>query len=215
MYPHDNIFNIYYNIGRRIPFLVKRCERGLMRSQTEERRIDPNKDRTFLVEKVCPRGKYGKAFGKSYVDGILDESFGGDNANNEIPCAGCGEWVLIDVPGVSLDEIFPIYKAHDKMMFGKYKGKTIGDVYIIDSQYLYWLESTDRFIKIDFEELERLYPCAVKKVSLPIEQRRIDFGKYKGMTYGEIKVDRGYLEWLVSINKLSSEDLDNLLINLQ
>ena len=100
-------------------------------------------------------------------------------------------------------------------MFGKYKGKTIGDVYIIDSQYLYWLESTDRFIKIDFLELERLYPCAVKKVSLPIEQRRIDFGKYKGMTYGEIKVDRGYLEWLVSINKLSSEDLDNLLINLQ
>ena len=149
MYPHDNIFNIYYNIDRRTPFLVKRCERGLMRSQTEERRIDPNKDRTYLVEKVYPRGKYGKAFGKSYVDGILDESFGG---NSEIPCAGCGEWVLIEVPGVSLEEIFP-----------------------------------------------------------PIEQRKIDFGKYKGLTYRDIKEDRTYLEWLVSINKLSREDLDNLL----
>ena len=49
MYPHDNIFNIYYNIGKRTPFLVKRCELGLARSSSEERRIDPNRDRTFLV----------------------------------------------------------------------------------------------------------------------------------------------------------------------
>ena len=40
-------------------------------------------------------------------------------------CAGCGEWVLIDVPGVSLDEIFPIHKADEILMFGKYKGKTL------------------------------------------------------------------------------------------
>ena len=52
MYPRDNIFNIYYNIGKRTPFLVKRCELGLARSSSEERRIDPNQDRTFLVEKV-------------------------------------------------------------------------------------------------------------------------------------------------------------------
>ena len=44
MYPHDNIFNIYYNIGKRTPFLVKRCELGLARSSSEERRIDPNQD---------------------------------------------------------------------------------------------------------------------------------------------------------------------------
>ena len=212
MYPHDNIVNIYYNIGQRTPFLVKRCERGLMRSQTEERRIDPNKDRTYLVEKVYPRGKYGKAFGKSYVDGILDESFGG---NSEIPCAGCGEWVLIDVPGVSLEEIFPIHRAHDKIMYGKYKGKTFGDVYVVDFQYLYWLESTDRFIKIDFEELKLLYPDIARMVNLPISQKVIDFGKYKGQTYGDIKEDCNYLEWLVSINKLSREDFEKLLTNSQ
>ena len=56
MYPHDNIFNIYYNIGKRTPFLVKRCELGLVRSSSEERRIDPNQDRTFLVERVKPHG---------------------------------------------------------------------------------------------------------------------------------------------------------------
>ena len=68
MYPHDNIFNIYYNIGKRTPFLVKRCELGLARSSSEERRIDPNRDRTFLVETVKPKGKYGKAYGKCFVD---------------------------------------------------------------------------------------------------------------------------------------------------
>ena len=64
MYPSDNIFSIYYNIGKRTPFLVKRCELGLARSSSEERRHDPNRDRTFLVETVKPRGKYGKAYGK-------------------------------------------------------------------------------------------------------------------------------------------------------
>lgn len=117
MYPHDNIFNIYYNIGKRTPFLVKRCELGLARSSSEERRIDPNRDRTFLVETVKPRGKYGKAYGKCFVNGKPDDSYRQecypDIKDEEIPCAGCGEWVLIDVPGVSLDEIFPIHKAED------------------------------------------------------------------------------------------------------
>mgnify|MGYP002540555995 CR=1 FL=1 len=75
MYPHDNIFNIYYNIGKRTPFLVKRCELGLARSSSEERRIDPNRDRTFLVETVKPRGKYGKAYGKCFVNGKPDDSY--------------------------------------------------------------------------------------------------------------------------------------------
>ena len=162
MYPHDNIFNIYYNIGKRTPFLVKRCEQGLVRSSSEERRIDPNQDRTFLVETVKPHGKYGKAYGKCFVNGKPDDSYRQECYPNikdeEIPCAGCGEWVLIDVPGVSLNEIFPIHKANDILMFGKYKGKSFGDIYQKDSQYLRWLETTDRLFKIDFEELEQLYP---------------------------------------------------------
>lgn len=28
MYPQDNIFNIFYNIGRRLPFIVKRIHGG-------------------------------------------------------------------------------------------------------------------------------------------------------------------------------------------
>lgn len=206
MYPKDNIFNIYYSIGKRTPFLVKRCEMGLARSLTESRRVDPNRDRTYLVENVYPRGKYGKAYGKSYVDGVLDTSY---DSTKEIPCAGCGEWVLIDVPGESLDELFPIHKANDILMFGKYKGKSFGEIYNINNQYLHWLESTDRFFKIDFDELKQLYPDVEKNIS--IGETIVNFGKYKGQKFNDIKEDISYLEWLVSVNKLSIEDFNELM----
>ena len=156
MYPHDNIFNIYYNIGKRTPFLVKRCELGLARSSSEERRIDPNRDRTFLVETVKPRGKYGKAYGKCFMNGKPD------------------------------------------------------DIYKIDYQYLHWLEKTDRLFKVDFEELKQLYPDVEKQEDISIADQVIDFGKYKGQKFGDIKDDISYLEWLVSIGKISIEDFNLL-----
>lgn len=217
MYPNDNIFNIYYNIGKRTPFLVKRCELGLARASSEERRIDPNQDRTFLVETVKPRGKYGKAYGKCFVDGKPDDTYRQecypDIKDEEIPCAGCGEWGLIDVPGVSLDEIFPIHKAKDILMFGKYKGKSFGEIYKLDYQYLHWLETTDRFFKIDFEELRRLYPNVENSSVISITEKIIDFGKYKGKKFSDIINDTAYLEWLVSIEKLSIEEFRLLTTN--
>ena len=210
MYPHDNIFNIYYNIGKRTPFLVKRCELGLERSSSEERRIDPNRDRTFLVETVKPKGKYGKAYGKCFVDGKPDDTYRQECYPNikddEIPCAGCGAWILIDVPGVPLDKIFPIHKANDILAFGKYKGKSLGEIYKIDNKYLHWLETTDRFFKIDFEELKQLYPEVKESLDIPIFERKINFGKYKGQTFKDIKEDIPYLQWLVSIEKRSKDE---------
>lgn len=217
MYPQDNIFNIYYNIGRRTPFLVKRCRFGLPYFSSEERRINPNIGRTFLVEKVKPRGEYGKAYGKCFVNGQPDDTYRQecypDIKDEEIPCAGCGEWVLIDVPNVSLDEIFPIHKANEIIQFGKYKGKSFGEIYEIDSQYLLWLETKDRFFKIDFEELKRLYPDVEKMSDVLISDKIINFGKYKGKKYKDIKDDIQYLEWLVSIGKLSVEDMKLLIMS--
>lgn len=214
MYPHDNIFNIYYNIGKRTPFLVKRCELGLARSSSEARRIDPNQDRTFLVETVKPRGKYGKAYGKCFVDGKPDDTYRQECypeiKDEEIPCAGCGEWVLIDVPGTSLDELFPIHKANDILMFGKYKGKSFEEIYKIASQYLHWLETTDRLFRIDFDELKQLYPDTESPIDKYIGERIVTFGKYKGLRFNEIKNDISYLEWLVSVNKISIEDFNSL-----
>lgn len=192
MYPHDNIFNIYYNIGKRTPFLVKRCGLGLARSSSEERRIDPNRDRTFIVESVKPRGKYGKAYGKCFVDGKSDDSYRQECYPNimdeEFPCARCGEWVLIYVPSVSLDDIFPIYKADEVLMFGKYKGKSLSDIYKKDCQYLHWLESKDRLFKIDFEELKRLYPNTEKSSDISISERIIDLGNTKKKVSEKLKM---------------------------
>ena len=164
-----------------------------------------------MVEKVNPRGKYGKAYGKCFVNGEPDDSYRQQYYPNikdeEIPCAGCGEWVLIDVPGVPLDDIFPIHKAEDIIDFGKYKGKSYGEIYKIDSQYLHWLETSDRNFKIDFDTLEQLYPDVDKEVGVYIGDKIIDFGKYKGKNYNEIKEDVAYLEWLVSIKRISIEEL--------
>ena len=85
-------------------------------------------------------------------------------------------------------------------------GNTKVNLYKEDCQYLHWLESTDRFFKIDFEELKRLYPNAEKSSDISISERIIDFGKYKGKSFREFKDDISYLEWLVSIEKISKED---------
>lgn len=68
MYPRDNIFNIYYNIGRRLPFQIKRCKQGLAISRDEETMYS-QMGRSFIVERVQLQGKYGKAYGKCLVDG--------------------------------------------------------------------------------------------------------------------------------------------------
>jgi len=217
MYPRDNIFNIYYNIGKRTPFLVKRCKCGLACSSSEERMYDPNKDRTFLVETVKPRGVYGKAYGKCFVDGKPDDSYRRDCypdiKDEEIPCAGCGEWVLIDVPGVDMNDIFPMRTGDYVIEFGKYKGKSIREIYASDPRYIYWLMEHDHYFKIDFysllnipsdaqnvneiiqSEIDRVYPKANVDCQIP-------FGKYKGRTYREIfSIDPAYIDWFLHNNQ--------------
>ena len=223
MYPSDNIFSIYYNIGKRTPFLVKRCELGLARSSSEERRHDPNRDRTFLVETVKPRGKYGKAYGKCFVDGKPDDSYRQGcypNINDEeIPCAGCGEWVLLDVPGVDMNEIFPIRNPDYVIEFGKYKGKTIKEIYSQDPKYIFWLMEKDHYFRVDFDQLlnipentsdrERIIEDEITRVfpkATPDDV--ISFGKYKGKTFREIfAIDPNYIDWFLRNNQTLDIDV--------
>lgn len=216
MYPKDNIFNLYYNIGRRVPFLVKRCEIGLARSSSEERMYDPNQDRTFLVEKIEPRGKYGKAFGKCFVDGKPDDTYRTECYPNiideEIPCAGCGEWVLLDVPGVDMDTIFPKRGPKFKIEFGKYKGKTIEEIYKTDPQYIFWLMERDHYFRLDFHELlniphnsldfDSIVEAEINRVfPKTTVDSKITFGKYKGKTFKEVYlIDPAYIEWFLRNN---------------
>lgn len=215
MYPQDNIFKIYYNIGKRLPFQVKRCDRGKY-SQNWETRTS-KEGRTFMVEKIEPKGKYGKAYGYALVDDVPNDEYlkcyypeykAGEIV--EIPCGGCGGWVLVDVPGVSMNEIFPIHQPDETIPFGKYKGKSIQEIYETDPAYIFWLiesdpyytvnipkiigkepNSTEEFVEICKAEYDRVFP-RITASSI------VTFGKYKGKTFKEIaSEDMNYISWFL------------------
>ena len=78
MYPQDNVFNIYYNIGKRIPFQVKSYPMGLKGSHDLDYRYS-QEGRTFMVEKVVIRNKvYGTTYVNLMTNGVRDD-------NNQFP----------------------------------------------------------------------------------------------------------------------------------
>lgn len=211
MYPHDNVFQIYYNIGRRLPFIVKRCKQGFACSSSIERMYS-KRDRCFLVEKIEPKGKYGKAYGKVFVDGVPNNEYSADIEDNEIPCAGCGDWVLVDVPGVDMKEVFPPRGNEYVIEFGKHKGKTLREIYESDPEYIFWLLETDYWFHVDFRDLLNI-PNDVVDIK-PIIQAEYDrlypmvkiddtitFGKYRGRSYKEVYEENPeYIHWLLHTN---------------
>lgn len=180
--------------------------------------------KTFMVERVMPRGKYGEAYGYCLINNIRNDEYMHQvypNNNGEIPCAGCGEWTLVDVPGADLDDIFPVHKADEIIPFGLHKGKTYAEVYKEDPRYIYWLLESDPYYKIDIpaltgiavddkhvadklrKEIDRVFP----KVKV---DDAITFGKYKGKNYREVfNVDPQYIEWFVRNNDRLDLDLDS------
>lgn len=157
MYPRDNVFNIYYNIGKRVPFQVKRSPLGLKGSRDIDYRYS-QEGRTFMVERVEIRNRvYGTAYGYLMIDGVRDDHnpYMEHYEPGTVPCAGCGEWVLIDVPGVDLEEVFPLHKPDFVLPFGKYKGETLLNVFLKDSGYIDWLMQ-DKWFRIDINALNSL-----------------------------------------------------------
>lgn len=214
MYPNDNVFQIYYNIGKRLPFQVKRSPRGLRGSCDEDYRYS-QKGRTFMVENVKIRNKiYGTAYGYCMIDGIRDDNneYMQSYEKGTIPCAGCGEWVLIDIPGVDMAEVFPLHYPDFIMPFGMHKGKTLDEIYRKDPKYVLWLAESDRYFRIDFAaltgidpkdseaqtklkaEIDRIYP----KITI---EDVVTFGKHKGKTYKEVYTqDPNYVIWFLQNN---------------
>lgn len=214
MYPRDNVFQIYYNIGKRLPFQVKRSPRGLKGSRDEEYRYS-QEGRTFMVERIEIRNKvYGTAYGYCMIDGVRDD----DNEymqgyeKGTVPCAGCGEWVLIDIPGVDMNEVFPLHGPDFVLPFGKHKGKTLLDIYVEDPQYVFWLAESDRYFRIDFASLTGIDPkdtSAQQQFEAEINRvfpkttinDVISFGKHKGQTYKEVYAqDPNYIQWFLKNN---------------
>lgn len=221
MYIQGNIISIYYNIGRRLPFIVKRIRGGVSNSEF----CHNKKGRTFLVEKVEPRGiggRFGYAYGKTFIDGELDneywEHFHPANPDCKIPCAGCGDWVLIEVPGFTMDEIFPPKKANDVVPFGLYKGKTFREVAVLDKKYIFWLIEDKEDINIDLfdvfgidskdeqarEKLKSIIDEVYPKIKV---DDVIGFGKFKGKTWREVYSENPeYVMW--ALRNIKDKDFD-------
>ena len=158
MYPRDNIFNIYYEIGKRVPFQVKRSPMGLKGSKDMKYRYS-QEGVTYMVTRIFPKGKFGYAWGYLLYDGekneeMQKERFGG---RETIPCAGCGEWCLIDREEVEkfqdakdfchstyrqtgdTQPTLKIIQLDDLMLFGKYKGMFLREVIDTDKSYIDWV----------------------------------------------------------------------------
>lgn len=143
----DNIFDLWREIGKVIPFIVKRNARGHL---------------SYKVTRVCPKGKYGDAYGYRMQDGILEEG-----AREElIECSGCGNWQLIENLNENLSEAkWNVIDDDFRFTFGKYKGLTIKDVKEKDIKYLNWAYSCiggfkETFISkkcnVSFDELQTI-----------------------------------------------------------
>lgn len=211
MYPYDTIFSIYRRIGMRVPFQVKRSHKG--RGVTDINYRYSQEGYTFMVEKVVKDdGKY-EAYGYCMGDGIRDDlcvkKFYPQN-KGEIPNARANGWVLIDVPGVDMNELFPIHSANEVIKSGKHKGKTYAEAYRIDSKYIDWLRNSNPYFKIDLTSLSDnisnkekdlgnlLDECDNTRPLTKIEDK-IPFGKYKGKTFHDVySINPQYVKWLLN-----------------
>jgi uncharacterized protein (DUF3820 family) len=143
------------------------------------------------------------------IDGLRDDNneYMKSYEDGTVPCAGCGGWVLIDIPGVDMNEVFPIHGPEFTLQFGKYKGETIAEVYIKDPQYILWLTNSDRYFRIDInalkefvkndEQLQIKSKTGIKDASKETTiDDTITFGKYKGLTYRDVyDKDPNYINW--------------------
>ena len=156
MVPTDNIFNIYYDIGRAIPFEVQRFPKDA---------TDWYKSQSVLVTEIHPRGKYGDAFGFYLRNGEREDSYWCKKDETEpqlIPCCGCGGWSLVRVIGEPIVETkgkkpVVVLEPEDVLSFGKYKGKKVIDVFLENNQYLQWAEANIRDFLVNWQSLMRLH----------------------------------------------------------
>lgn len=139
----NSLISIYYDIGRALPFCAQRFPDG--------RVSEFYKSQYYEVHQIKPKGKggqYGDAYGYLYRNGVKVS-----NEMEQISCAACGSWVLIDILGEPT-KISKMHYPDDVVDFGKYKGKTIRYIYENDRSYLSWIERSIPTFLMDISEIE-------------------------------------------------------------
>lgn len=156
MVPTDNIFNIYYDIGRAIPFEVQRFPKDA---------TDWYKTQSVLVTEIYPRGQYGEALGFYLRNGERADSYWcskDETVPQLIPCCGCGGWSLVRVIGEPMVEAkdkkpVTVLEPDDVLSFGKYKGRKAIEVYLENDQYLQWAEGNINNFLVNWRSFSRIH----------------------------------------------------------
>ena len=119
----DNIFDLWREIGKVTPFIVKR---------------NAWQHLSYKVTRICPKRQYGDAYGYRMQDGVLEEG-----AQEElIECSGCGNWQLIENLNNNLSEAkWNVLDNEFRFTIGKHKGETVEEVKEKDLKYLNWAYS--------------------------------------------------------------------------
>lgn len=100
-YPHQNLTEIYYNIGRALPFTAQRFPDGRVSDWYRNQYVE-----VVRVEPHGRGGKFGNVFGFYYRNGERADAYENDPEHSwctkddtepqPIPCCGCGSWMLFD-----------------------------------------------------------------------------------------------------------------------
>ena len=202
-YPHQNLTEIYYNIGRALPFTAQRFPDGRVSYWYRNQYVE-----VVRVEPHGRGGKFGNVFGFYYRNGERADAYENDPEHSwctksdtepqPIPCCGCGSWSLLDIIGEKTTDSVNVLTLDDKIGFGKYKDMTLKEVIVKDWQYVKWA----------IIDSQHLYTDVDKVLEYHMENRPtlgpndiMSFGKYKGKSIGEVsKTDRQYLIWLSQNN---------------
>lgn len=207
----NSLISIYYNIGRALPFVAQRFPDG--------RVSDWYRNQYVEVHEVKPGGaggKYGNAYGFYFRNGKRADAYENDPEHSwckkedtvpqEIPCAACGSWVLLDILGEATTEPTKVYGLDDVLKIGKYKGMNLSEVIHKDWKWVKWagMNSEHFFFDVDAVIEERL-----KDINILHPDDVLTFGKYKGQTIRYIADnDMNYLRWF-------SENSEDYIINFK
>ena len=141
---NKNIFQLWEENDRRVPFVVRRW----------------NWKEAFaaVVERVeCEEMPYGKAYGYALTNGAPSDYFKiypKWKYERELPNAGSYQWKKVDIPVPTDPTITPstlpqagsVFGLHEVFTFGKYKGKAISEVIEINPRYVKWaIENVEKF----------------------------------------------------------------------
>lgn len=157
-FPQNNIMELYYDIGRVLPFTAQRFPDGRVSAWYRNQYVQ-----VVRVEPHGRFGKYGTAYGFYYRNGERADSSDtpelcwckkDDTEPQPIPNCGCGSWALLEIQvQVAQEHEVKVLGLDDVFTFGKYRGKTLQSVYSDDVQYLKWMESQNPDFIIDWEKL--------------------------------------------------------------